>query len=311
MSNVAIVIVSYNSASEIGECLDAALALADAEIIVVDNASEDDTKDQVKKRPVRLMANQTNRGFAAAVNQATASTTCEYVLLLNPDAVLLTGIGALVQLCAEPGGGAAGGQLVDAEGHPQTGFTVRRFPTPMALCFEALTINRAWPRNPVNWQYRCYDLDLTRVADVDQPAGAFLMFKRDSWERVGGFDEQFDPIWFEDVDFCRRLRDAGLTIGFTPAAVAKHTGGHSVGSLTVEKRTIYWYRSLLRYSAKHYSSGYHRMVCAAVMTGSILRILIGLISSRRIQSFMVYSRVFRLAAALFWGIRQGRVEVVS
>ncbi len=310
MSTAAIVIVSYNSGREIGACLDAALALTNAEITVVDNASDDDTREQVRCRPVRLIANETNRGFAAAVNQAASSTSRNYVLLLNPDATLVAGIEALVSVCERPTYGAAGGLLVDAQKHPQTGFTVRRFPTAAALCFEALLINRLWPGNPVNWNYRCYDLDLTQAADVDQPAGAFLMFRRDAWVKVGGFDERFRPVWFEDVDFCKRLRDAGFTIGYTPGAVAKHTGAHSMASLTVEKRTIYWYRSLLKYSAKHYSSGYHRMVCVAVMTGSILRILLGIISSRGVQSIAVYGTVMRLAAGSFWGTRQGETEVV-
>ncbi len=83
-----------------------------------------------------------------------------------------------------------------------------------------LGINRLWPRNPVNWRFRCYDVDLQSMkpVEIEQPAGAFMMIRRDAWERVGGFDESFYPLWFEDVDFCCRLKLAGLRLFHVPSA---------------------------------------------------------------------------------------------
>src|SRR5262249_34250098 len=185
-------------------CLDAALPAG--AFIVVDNASGDGTLEQVRRRGVRLIANSLNRGFAAAVNQGIRAIGSDLVLLLNPDAVLKTSLEPLRLACAAPKAGAVGGKLVDSNRIVQTGFTVRRLPTPLALALEVLLLNRLWPGNPVNWHYRCYGFDHDKLTEVEQPAGAFLMFRREVWEDLGGLDEQFYPVWFEDVDFCKRLR---------------------------------------------------------------------------------------------------------
>ena len=127
---------------------------------------------------------------------------------------------------------------------------VRRFPTPAALILEALLLNRVWPNNPVNRRYRALDLKIDAPAPVEQPAGAFLMVRRAVWEELGGFDEGFYPLWFEDVDFCRRAANRGYLLYYVPAAVAKHTGAHSIPQLTVEMRRFYWYGSLLRFTCQ-------------------------------------------------------------
>ncbi|HWB95796.1 MAG TPA: glycosyltransferase family 2 protein [Bryobacteraceae bacterium] len=295
---VGIVIVTYHSALHIGECLAAARRCA-AQIVVVDNASQDGTRDEVLRMGVKLIANPTNRGFAAAVNQGIRALDTSYLLLLNPDAVIQKGIDALQACCAEPGVAAAGGKLVDAEGRPQVGFMVRRFPSPAALVFEALLINRLWPGNPVNRRYRCADLDFSVPQDVDQPAGAFLMFRREVWHKLGGLDERFSPLWFEDVDFCRRIRDAGYHIRYTPDAVAKHTGGHSLSGLTLEIRTLYWYGSFLRYTARHFRPWQRRLVSLAVLIGAFLRMIASAAMSRTLKSTAVYGEVISLAGRYF------------
>jgi len=301
MSDIGIIIVTYNSAAEIGACLEAALA-SGAETIVVDNASRDGTIAEVARRGVRLIANSENRGFAGAVNQGFGALNSPYVLLLNPDAVIQTSLEPLRQACDLPGAAGAGGKLLDASGRPQVGFMVRGLPTPATLALEALLLNRIWPGNPVNRRYRCLDWDSSTCSKVEQPAGAFLMVRRAVWQELGGLDESFFPLWFEDVDFCRRIRDRGFSLYYIPEAVAKHTGGHSVPNLPLEMRLIYWYRSLLRYSAKHFCPFAFRAVCLAVVTGSILR---GIAESALHCSFKpmaAYGKVAGLAArSLFSG----------
>ena len=120
---------------------------------------------------------------------------------------------------------------------------------PAALMLEVLGVNKVWPGNPVNWHYRCLYQDSAVRSRVEQPAGAFFMFSRLAWERIGGFDERFWPIWFEDVDFCASLKRTGFSVWFNPRAVAKHTGAHSIRTLSVENRERYWYGSLLEYAA--------------------------------------------------------------
>jgi GT2 family glycosyltransferase len=172
---------------------------------------------------------------------------------------------------------------------------VRRLPTPAALILEALLLNRLWPGNPVNRRYRGLDWDTGVRIEVEQPAGAFLMIRREVWKELGGFDEGFFPLWFEDVDLCRRVIDRGYRLYYVPEAVAKHTGAHSIARLPVELIRFYWYCSLLRYSAKHFRPVSHRAVCAAVIAGSFLRMIGGSASEGSRKSIAAYGKVVRLA----------------
>ena len=298
-SDVGIVIVTYNSGAEIGPCLDAAMKTG-ADVVVVDNASTDGTVSEVKKRGARLIANAANVGFAAAVNQGFRALRSRYVLLLNPDAVLQTGLDALCEASDLPQSAGASGVLLGPDGRPQVGFMVRQLPTPAALILEALVLNRIWPGNPVNRRYRGLGLDYSERFAAEQPAGAFLMVRRAVWEELGGFDEGFHPIWFEDVDFCRRVADRGLRLYFTPRAVAKHTGAHSISSLPLEIRRFYWYRSLLKYTARHFRPRAFRGVCLAVVAGSVLRVIAETVVERSFKPIVVNGSVVRLASRCFW-----------
>jgi GT2 family glycosyltransferase len=303
--DIGIVIVTYNSGAEIGACLDAAMA-SGAEVVVVDNASGDGTVTEVRRRGARLIENTTNRGFAAATNQGFIVLNHPYILLLNPDAVLQTDLEPLREACDLRAAAGAGGRLLDAEGRPQIGFMARSLPTPLALALEALLLNRVCPNNPVNRRYRGLHLDYEERLEVEQPAGAFLMVRRAVWEELGGFDEGFHPLWFEDVDFCRRAADRGYRMYYEPRAVAKHTGAHSIAALPVEARRFYWYRSLLKYSAKHFRPLAFRGVCLAVAFGSVLRMIAETVAGRRTKSIAVYGQVARLASRGVW---QGRAAV--
>jgi len=300
MSDIGIVMVTYNSEAEVGASLDAAVRTG-ADVVVVDNASHDGTVAEIRKRGgVRAIVNGTNLGFAAAVNQGIAVLNSRYVVLLNPDAVIQSGLDPLRAACDLPGAAAAGGRLVDAAGASQTGFMVRRLPTPASLILEVLLLNRVWPNNPVNRRYRALDVDYSTLCEVEQPAGAFLMVRRSVWSEMNGLDERFAPLWFEDVDLCRRMVDRGYRVYFEPKAVAKHTGAHSIAQLSLEKRQFYWYRSLLRYSAKHFSPGSFRALCLAVVTGSLVRATAE--SARRwsLKPMAEYGKVVRLASRCLW-----------
>jgi GT2 family glycosyltransferase len=122
-----------------------------------------------------------------------------------------------------------------------------------------------------------------------------MMVRRAVWQDLGGFDEDFYPVWFEDVDFCRRIQQRGLYLYHVPEAVAKHTGGHSIAHLSLEMRRVYWYRSLLRYSAKHFRPWAFRAVCAAVVLGSTVRSVAESVLHRSFRPIAIYGLVARLA----------------
>jgi GT2 family glycosyltransferase len=288
------VIVTYNSEEVILSCLDALAEMAPGvRATVVDNASSDRTVEQVRRRPgVKVATNPDNRGFAGAANQGFRDSSADSMLLLNPDVRLQTPLSALIEACREHG--LAAGQLTGPDGRPQAGFTIRRFPTPASLTFELLGINRLWPGNAVNRRYRYLDRDLNLEGPVDQPAGAFLMFRRDVWEHLGGFDENFHPVWFEDVDFCRRAADAGYRIEYVPQVRAEHSGGHSVKKLPATRMEEYWYASLLRYAAKHFRPWPYRGVCLAAVLSTVPRTVAGIMRERNLNPVVRCYKIMRL-----------------
>lgn len=288
---IATVIVTHNSAAYVAECVRAVRPYS-AEVVVVDNASADGSADAARQAGAVVIANHENRGFAAAVNQGAAATQSGLILVLNPDAIVQTPLAPLEDACARKGIGAAAGLLRDRDGEPQSGFTVRRLPTPSSLAFEILGLNRLWPGNPVNRRYRCVDLDLSKAQEVEQPAGAFLMIRRDVWVQLGGFDERFHPVWFEDVDLLARLRKSGFTVWFEPKVIATHRGGHSVGQLPPGPRVRHWYGNLLKYAALHFGPAGFRVTVAACAIGCAVRWLITGIAE--------YRAVLMLAGAQFF-----------
>jgi GT2 family glycosyltransferase len=277
---------------------------------VIDNGSTDTTLDVVRSSGERLIANEQNRGFAAAVNQGCSAAETPLVLLLNPDTVLASDPRLLEAEFDDPTVGAASGPLRGVTGEVQKGFMVRRFPGALTLAFEVLGLNRIFPGNPVNRHWRCMDLDLSRPCDVEQPAGAYLMIRRTVWQEVGGFDEGFYPLWFEDVDFCFRLSAKKYRVRFLPAAVAKHTGAHSIRKIPVEIRLFYWYGSLLRYAAKHCRPFARQLLCFAVVSGALARLVPEFVIHPGTKLLKIYGRIVRLAGQHLIGLQQS-VERVS
>lgn len=294
MNQLAIVIVTHNSAAEIEACLETCRTVAST-VVVVDNASAD------ASAKFATIANSHNAGFAGAVNQGFRATAEPLVLILNPDCRLREGASEMATLFDDPQIGAAGGLLLHPDGQPQLGFTVRRFPTWQNQVCEIAGLNRLWPSNPVNRRYRALDLDLTREQDVDQPAGAFLMVRRTAWEQARGFDEAFHPVWFEDVDFCYRLRHLGWRIRYTPYAQATHTGGHSVNKLSWRCKQMHWYDSLLKYAKKHWSRRDERRVALALLLVSIPRGVIGALAKASTEPLTVSGKIAVQAGRVLLG----------
>src|SRR5215471_6790743 len=267
--------------------------------IVIDNASADQTVRQIHSSApaflgnIEIIENQRNMGFAAAVNQGVRRSHGEFILLLNPDVHLKTGIQSLVT--ASEAYGLSAGKLVDDAGQSQRGFTIRRFPTPTTLAFETLGVNRLFPSNGINRRYRYLDRDLEKPGLVEQPAGAFLMFRKDVWAKLGGFDESFLPVWFEDVDFCKRALEAGYRIEYRPEVFATHEGGHSIRQLSSGCRAVRWYASLLRYAAKYFSSWEYRALCLTIILGALPRSVAGIFKERSFAPVATWFEIVALA----------------
>ncbi len=296
------IVVTYNSAGAISWCLEA-LTREDCEIIVVDNASQDGTLQRVEEfvawHPVRLIANDANLGFGAAVNQGAREATGDVLLILNPDAIAEPGAVQAILRCLESTHAAAvGGALLEADGQPARGFAFRRLPTLAPLLGEVLLLHQLWPHNPVSRRYRCLDADYSQQQQVEQPAGACLAVTRTAWDSVGGFDEQFFPVWFEDVDLCKRLLDRGEKIFYCPAARFHHSGAHSVGQLAFRDKQLFWYTNMTRYARKHFSEGKVIILRVAIIKGMLLRSIGALLGARKAplgQTLSAYWAVIRKA----------------
>ena len=304
MSDVAAVIIAWNSAAEIAACIRAARKAGAAQIVVVDNGSRDQTREIVSGIDhVTLLHFPENLGFSGGVNRGVAATSTEFVLILNPDCLVESGLKEMAEAAKI---GAAGGMLLGEDRKVQTGFAVRRLPTPWTLIFEVMGLNRLFAGNPVNQRYRCPDFDPTRAQEVEQPPGAFFMVRKDVFMQLGGMDEEFWPVWFEDVDYCLRLKEAGYKVAYCPEAKAVHRGGASISKILWPFKELAWYGSLLRYATKHYGWLSRCLVCLAVAAASVPRAFTGIISRRQgIHSLGVYADIVCLA----WvSLVHGRVD---
>lgn len=281
MPRCSVIVVTYNSGAQIEACL-RALSSQDCEIIVVDNASHDDTVARVRalaeQFPVQLLRISRNIGFAGGVNQGVRSASGDVLLILNPDAVAEEGaIDAMLACLATSGASAVGGALLESDGLPAKGFAFRGIPTLTALLFEVLLVNQVWPRNPVNRRYRCLDADYAKQQPIEQPAGACLAVTRKAWDSVQGMDPEFYPVWFEDVDFCKRLLDERASIVYCPSARFRHRGAHSVGQLEFRDKQMFWYQNMVRYAKKHFSALKVLILRIAIFKGMGLRMLASLL----------------------------------
>lgn len=262
-----------------------ALASQHCEILVVDNASQDDTVARVKtlaqQVPLHLLTISRNIGFAGGVNQGARAASGDVLLLLNPDAVAEPdAIEALMTCLETSGAGTVGGALVEGDGRIAEGFVFRRLPTLSSLGCEALLVNQIWPSNPVNRRYRCLDADYSLPQAVEQPAGACLAITRSAWDKLQGMDSAFFPVWFEDVDFCARLLGCGEKIWYCPAGRFHHSGAHSVGALRFREKQQYWYANMLRYARKHFASWKVLVLRACIVVGMGLRMLASLLGGK-------------------------------
>lgn len=274
---VSILIINWNSGGLLRPCL-ASLLPSRHEVIVVDNASRDGSADFIPREfpEVRLLREATNHGFAGGVNIAARHASHEYLLLLNPDT---EAIGSAVEtlrafLAERPRLGGAAGVLVDAAGNIQRGFTVRRFPTVASWATDLLLIDEVWPTNPVLSRYQAADVDFVAPVEVEQPAGACLMLRREAFDAVGGMDERFHPAWFEDVDICLRLRETDWPLFVVPEARFRHRGGISLTALGLEAFSLAFYRNLQRFTVKHRGPAGLAAIKVLIATGMLERMLI-------------------------------------
>jgi GT2 family glycosyltransferase len=242
------VVVSYNSSETLRPCVEPLANLARANVIVVDNASSDDSLGVVADLPVRRIPLRENGGFARGCNVGWQAGNARYVLFLNPDATIdVRSLAHLAGALDENGGaGVVAPKILEQDG--SLDFSQRRFPRLRSTFSQALFLHRIFPR--ATWS----DEVVRTVESYESPgvvewvSGACFMARRDLLERLDGLDEGFF-MYCEDKDFCRRVWSNGFEVRFQPDAVAVHVGGVSAsraGLLPVMAA------SRIRYARKHF-----------------------------------------------------------
>lgn len=276
-ARVAIVVVSYNTCALLRQCLQSATS-ADplAQVIVVDNASHDESVAMVRREfpSVDLLANESNRGFAVGTNQGirhalATNHTLDYVLLLNPDAFLRPGaLAALVDfLDAHPRVGAAGARLFYPDGRLQEG--AWHFPSLWMTWFDLFPprgplLGRLYA-SPLNGRYR-EERDAAPFP-IDHPLGAAMLLRRITLEQVGLLDERY-WMYVEEVDWCYRCRQAGWSIWQVPQAEVVHVAGASTSQFK-GRSFVALHRSRLQFFARHYSQPRQRWNRRIVRAGML------------------------------------------
>ena len=257
MVDLSIIIVSWNCWEYIDQCLQSlehSESKCSYTVVVVDNDSDDGTPLRVKERYpyVDVITNDQNVGFATANNQALRVVRSRYILLLNPDTVVRKGaLDALIQFMDDRENiWAAGPAMVNADGTPQR--TGVRFPTNWNILVEALFLDRLYPQLRLFGRHKELFEDPERPRAVDYVQGACLMVRFKAIETIGGLDEHFF-MYFEETDWCYRIKAAGGEVYYCPSATVVHFGGGETGHYD-EVRLLHYHRSLLLFYHKHYST---------------------------------------------------------
>lgn len=254
LPSLSIVIVSYNVRDELHACLQSIVGHSDpfrTDVVVVDNGSQDGTATMLRERwpSVRLIEAPGNVGFSKANNLGIRATSGEFVLLLNPDAVLREGAAQtlLHALASSPDAAAAGPRLVDGDGVPELSFGWTMSP----LGELRQKVVGGLHRRGVTLVRRTVERWTRDAGAREWVSGACMLLRRSDLEAVGLLDERYF-MYAEDVDLCVTLRQRGRTILFVPDAEVMHLRGRSAGRnpQTEHLRRV----SQLAFYAKHHPS---------------------------------------------------------
>lgn len=266
---ISVIIVNWNTGSLLRHCLRSLKQLPERSlierVIVIDNASRDNSialakRQGTNKLPVEFILLKNNVGFSKANNMGLRLLKGRTdVLLLNPDTeVKPAALERLVHVLMNKSDvGIVGPKLVNSDGSVQP--SVRRFPNIWVLIFLFLKIHRLWPAAKVWRSYMATDMNYDKAQAVEQIMGAAFLIRSDlintqNERYIGLLDERFF-IWFEEVDYCKRVIAAGWQVWYAPEATVMHHGGASFQQWVGPKRAWPFLKSALQFAGKHLGWG--------------------------------------------------------
>ena len=287
MVDLSIIVVSWNVAELLAACLDslyAGMGSLRAEVIVVDSGSSDATAALVRERypQVMLLAQGENIGYTRANNIGLARASGRCLLLLNPDTEISDGALArmVAYLDANPGVGIVGPYTCNSDGSYQS--TRRRFPTLATAFFESTWLQPLAPKTLLD-RFYVNDAPPDQTLEVDWVQGSALMARREVYAQIGGLDEGY-IMYSEEMDWCKRAKDAGWRVVYLADAQITHHGGKSSDQV-VARRHILFQTSKLRYFRKYHGRAAAQTLRAFLLLNYVVQLGIeaakGLIGHKR------------------------------
>lgn len=274
-TKVSIVIINWKTPDLLAGCLRSIIERTKEisyEIFVVDNNSADGSVEMVRRHfpQVNLIANDANVGFAAACNQVIPQAHGEYVLLLNPDTMLVDN--SIFELARYMDDhvrcGAVGPKVLNTDGTLQLACR-RAFPTPRASFYRLTYLSKLFPRHPEFARYNLTYADPDQEMEVDALSGSCMMVRNSAIKRIGLLDE--DIFMFgEDIDWCWRLKQNGWSVNYVPRAQIYHYHGASSRFRRVGA-TINLHKGMEVFYRKHFAGSHNKLFNLLVYTAIWLR----------------------------------------
>lgn len=276
-----IVIVNYNVKYFLEQCLYAAFKAASkvsSEIIVVDNDSVDGSCQMVAEKfpEVIMIANKENAGFSKANNQAIRIAKGEYILLLNPDTVVEEDCFLkIVQFMDKtPDAGGLGVKMIDGKGHflPES---KRGLPTPEVAFWKMSGFSSLFPHSKRFGRYHLGYLDNDQVHEVEVLAGAFMLLRRETLDKVGLLDEDYF-MYGEDIDLSYRITKGGYKNYYFPETTIIHYKGESTKKGSINYVKVF-YNAMIIFARKHFSKGNARRYAILINLAIYFRALLSVV----------------------------------
>ncbi|MBL7144467.1 MAG: glycosyltransferase family 2 protein [Phycisphaerae bacterium] len=272
---LSIIIVNYNTGRLLKDCLDSIYRKATTvpfDIWVVDNHSTDTGVPMVRQNfpHVNLIENKENVGFAKANNQAIKKCTGDYILLLNPDTLVLqNAVEKTVDFMDENSTiGICGCKVLNEDRTLQLACR-RSIPTPGVAFFRLTGLSKLFPKSKLTSKYNLTYIDPNGPHEVDAVSGAFLMIRRKVVEEIGLLDERFF-MYGEDLDWCLKAKKAGWTVMYYPDAEIIHYKGEC-SKTNSRKAAFEFYRSMYLFHKKHFAENYSPITNFIIYMGILLR----------------------------------------
>jgi O-antigen biosynthesis protein len=303
---ISIVIVNFKVADYLKRTL---LSLREAdlydrsEVIVVDNASHDDSQARITAEfpEVAWVGLKNNIGFGKACNVGAKGGRGEFLLFLNPDTLVSKNT---LRACAEffashPGAGIMGPKILNADGSLQPGCR-RSFPSPLVAFYRLAGLSKLFPKSRRFGKYNLSYLDPDALAEVDAVSGSFMFMPARLFRDIGGFDERFF-MYGEDLDLCCRVREKGYSVWYNPATTIIHFKGRSA-ALRMWKSRRAFYEAMIVFSRKYKHTRASFFPGWLIVVGVMLRAGANFVGNILKTSTAFYLDIFFINAILWCGV---------